>query len=452
MLETLERINGFIWGVPGLLLIVAAGICLSVCTGFVQLRWFPRALRSFLQQFSDEKKDGVETPYRALCTALAATVGTGNLAGVAGAIAIGGPGAVFWMWICGILGMMTKFAEAGLAVRYRTKNSKGEWVGGPMYMISGGLGMGWKPLAYLYAFFGVVASLGVGSATQINALLGGVESVASEFGFEISVTLRIVIGLIIAILIVWVLAGGAGAIGSVAERMVPIAAMGYIVLGCTALILCRRSIPGAFYAIFVGAFYPRAVTGGVVGSIFIAVRVGAARGVFTNEAGMGTAAIAHAAANVKDPAEQGLMGIMEVFLDTLVICTISALVILTSGVQIPYGKDVGIALTSEAFGAIFGRWVTIPIALALCCFAVATVLGWSLYGIRCAQFLFGVNVLEKFICLQGAMVMVGAVLGTGTVWVLSEMVNGLMAIPNLIALMILTPEVSKLTKRRTPIG
>lgn len=431
-------------------MIIGVGIYLSFCTGFVQIRLFPRALRAFLRQFRKDGRTGGTSPYRALCTALAATVGTGNLAGVAGAIAVGGPGAIFWMWVCAFLGMATKFSEAVLAVRYRIQNEKGEWVGGPMHMIRQGLGERWKLLAAVYAFFGVVAALGVGNATQINAVISGIGSVMNLCGKEMRTRDALMIGIILAVAIASTLAGGAGCIGRTAEKIVPVAAAFYILLGIVALGLRANAIPDALSAIFYGAFSPRAVTGGILGSAFVAVRVGAARGVFTNEAGMGTASIAHAGAEVREPAEQGLMGIMEVFIDTLVICTITALVILCSGISIPYGCDVGVMLTVDAFSAVFGDWITVPIAICLCAFAIATVLGWSLYGVRCSQYLFGDGVWRHFAFLQGVMVIIGAILGTGTVWILSEMVNGLMAIPNLIALTLLSPELCKLIRKQRP--
>ena len=447
MLKFLERVNRFIWGIPALLLILGVGLYLSIRTGFAQLRLFPRAVRAFLDQFRVRKKpgDGV-SGYQALCTALAATVGTGNLAGVAGAIAIGGPGAVFWMWICALLGMMTKFAEATLAVRYRVKNQEGEIVGGPMYMIGQGMGTKWNWLAGLYCFFGVVASFGVGNATQINAVIGGVNSAVTALGGKSSYLGNLIMGVALAVLMTLMLLGGAKRIGVAAEKLVPFASVVYLLLGTLVLIIRADAIPGAFAAIIRGAFLPRAVTGGMLGSAFTALRVGASRGVFTNEAGMGTAAIAHAAARVKHPVEQGLMGIMEVFLDTVVICTMTALVILCSGVQIPYGSDIGVILTSDAFSAVYGSWVCIPIALSLCFFAIATILGWGLYGARCAQFLFGQKAWRTFVFIQGGTVILGAVLGTGTVWMLSETVNGLMAIPNLIALAWLSPELVRLVK------
>lgn len=447
MTKILETVNHFVWGVPALLLILGVGIFLSIRTGWVQLTFFPRALRQFVSRLRQKKgsAEGV-SPYQALCTALAATVGTGNLAGVAGAIAIGGPGAVFWMWICALLGMVTKYAEATLAVRYRMRTSTGEWVGGPMYMIQNGMGKRWTWLACLYCFFGVVAAFGVGNATQVNAVISGVNSALSAMGGQESKRLNLIMGIVLAFLVAMMLSGGAKRIGTVAEKLVPFAAVAYLLLASGVLLTRWSAIPAAFTSILQGAFSPKAVTGGMLGSAFQALRVGASRGVFTNEAGMGTASIAHASADVQHPAEQGLMGIMEVFLDTIVICTMTALVILCSGVKIPYGLDEGAALTANAFSAVYGNWVCIPIALALCCFAVATILGWGLYGARCAQFLFGENIWRPFVLLQTATVIVGAILRTDTVWMLSETVNGLMAIPNLIALAYLSPELFRITK------
>lgn len=440
-MEFLHTVNRFVWGIPVLMLILGVGIYLTVCTRFAQLRLLPKASKHFIAQCKDSGSG-----YRALCTALAATVGTGNLAGVAGAIALGGPGAIFWMWVCGFLGMILKLAEATLAIRFRQEDSRGEPVGGPMYVISKGLGKRWKWMAACYAFFGVVASFGVGNATQINAVVGGVEEAMSSLGIPVATWTRLLLGVILAALIGTVLLGGAKGIGSAAERLVPVAAMGYLLLGALVLLLRLEYIPKAFASIVTGAFSPSAVTGGVLGSAFVSLRVGAARGVFTNEAGMGTASIAHAGADVAHPVQQGLMGIMEVFIDTIVICTMTALVILCSGVIVPYGTDPGIALTSKAFSAVCGSWVTVPIALALCLFAFATVLGWGLYGMRCAQYLFGTGAWKSFIWFQCVMVVIGSVMGTGTVWILAELVNGLMAIPNLIAIGALSPELFRLVR------
>ena len=444
MTNFLENLNKIVWGAPALVLILGVGLYCSLRTGFAQITMLPRAFRAFFTRLRGGG-DGTVSSFQALCTALAATVGTGNIAGVAGAIAIGGPGAIFWMWICAILGMATKLAEATLAVRYRVRDSSGEYVGGPMYMIERGMGKRWRWLGVLYSFFGVVAAFGVGNATQINAVISGFGQVLATCGHSVSGLENLVLGVLLAVLVSLMLLGGAKRIGVIAERLVPFASAAYLLLGLVFLFLQRRAIPGAFTMIFEGAFSPRAVTGGVIGSALSALRIGVSRGVFTNEAGMGTASIAHASAQVSHPVEQGLMGIVEVFLDTILICTVTALVILCSGVLIPYGTDPGAALTTQAFSAVYGDWVSIFLALSLCCFAFATVLGWGLYGVRCAQYLFGAKAWRGFALLQGAVVILGAVLETKTVWLLSETVNGLMAIPNLIALGALSPEFIRLT-------
>lgn len=446
MLEVLEKLNSFVWGAPALILIIAVGLYLTVRTGFAQFTLFPKAIKVFIGKMAGRKKENSGTSaYRALCTALAATVGTGNLAGVAGAIAIGGPGAVFWMWVCALLGMITKYAEATLAVRYRTKNKNGEYVGGPMYLITKGLGHNWNWLANIYCFFGVVASFGVGNATQVNAVVGGVNSALSYFGIYETATGNWLIGSTLAILVGFMLLGGSKRIGSIAERLVPFASLLYILFAVGVLTVRFDRIGNAFTSIFNGVSSPLAVTGGVLGSSFQALRVGASRGVFTNEAGMGTASIAHASAEVEHPAEQGLMGMVEVFLDTILICTLTALVILCSGISIPYGTDAGVLLTTNAFSRIYGNWITIPISIALCCFAFATILGWGLYGARCAQYLFGEKIWKAYALIQAVVVIAGAVMNTGTVWLISETVNGLMAIPNLFAIAWLSPDLVKLT-------
>lgn len=445
MTELLEMLGGMIWGIPTMLLILSVGLFLSYKSGFFQITHLGKAFRFFLMMLKPKNNEnfGV-SPYQALCTALAATVGTGNIVGVAGAITLGGPGAIFWMWVCAVFGMILKCAEAVLAVRFRKRNKSGEWIGGPMFMIEFGMGSRWKWLAVLYAFFGVVAAFGVGNATQINAVLNGIHSAADVFGISVSKTADFLIAGILAVLVALMLSGGAKRIGNVAEQLVPFASLAYILLGIGVLIVRWNYVPGALKAIVVGAFSPKAVTGGMIGSFFLACRTGAARGIFTNEAGMGTASIAHAAAEVKHPVQQGLMGIMEVFLDTIVICTITALVILCSGISVPYGYDAGATLTSEAFSSVYGGWITVLIALSLLCFALATVLGWGYYGLRCAQYLFGDNVSTVFMIMQVLTVILGAVLETNIVWLLAEIVNGLMVIPNLIALLGLSPEFFKL--------
>ena len=444
MQKYLEVLNHIVWGAPALVLILGVGIYLTIATGFAQFCLFPRAIRSFFSRLTSRRGDKGVSTIQALCTALAATVGTGNLVGVAGAISLGGPGSIFWMWICGLLGMGTKFAEATLAVRYRIRRN-GENFSGPMYMIQEGLHPRWHWLATLYSLFGVVAAFGVGNATQINAVIVSVNETIGKFGVEPTWQGNLFLGVGLGILIGTMFLGGARRIGKCAEFLVPFISCGYLALCLGALIARASEIPDAFYSIFRGAFCPRAITGGVIGSSFSALRVGISRGVFTNEAGMGTAAIAHGAADVAHPGEQGLMGIVEVFLDTILICTMTALVILTSGVKIPYGTDVGGVLTVAAFVQVYGDWVTVFLAFALCCFALATVLGWGLYGARCAQFLFGDGAWKIFALLQSVMVVLAAVMQTGILWSLAETVNGLMAIPNLIVLAALSPELKRLT-------
>ena len=433
----LEKLNNLVWGLPALAGILGVGLYLTIRTGFVQIRLFPEALGRFVRMI----RGGDKSSYRSFCTALGATVGTGNLVGVAGAMALGGPGSIFWMWVCGFFGMATKYAEAVLAVHYRVK-AHGEILGGPMYIISRGLGKSWIWLAYVYCFFGAIAALGVGNATQINAMVTGLRKIAGWEGTRGNLLLGIGLSMLVALL----LRGGAGGIGAAAEKLVPAAAVGYIGLCILVLILRYDRIGRAFLLIFQGAFDPKAVTGGFLGSAFSALRVGCARGVFTNEAGMGTAGIAHGAAQVDHPAQQGMMGILEVFFDTLVICTLTALVILCSGIPIPYGSACGGELTSGAFCAVLGNWAEIFLSGCICCFALATVLGWSLYGLRCARFLLGRGSEKWFVFLQAAVAFLGVVLETGIIWTAAEIFNGLMAIPNLITLFLLSGEAAGLTR------
>ena len=446
MFEWIGRINHLVWGVPGIAMIVGTGLYLSATTGFAQLRLFPEALRIFCSKLRGQKTTEGVSPIQALCTALAATVGTGNLVGVAGAISLGGPGAVFWMWICGLLGMVIKFAEATLAVQYRVRDGE-NLLAGPMYIISRGLGKKWSALAWIYSFFGVVAAFGVGNATQINAVITGINQMQRLFGMSPSRWGNLLLGLVLAGMILLMLLGGARRIGETAERLVPFAAIAYLLLGSAVLILRMDRIPDAFWAIVRGAFHPRAVTGGVIGSVLSALRVGCARGVFTNEAGMGTAAIAHGTAETDHPVQQGMLGIIEVFLDTIVICTMTALVILVSGVEIPYGTDSGGVLTDRAFRKVLGSWSTVILTGCLCSFAFATVLGWGFYGGQCAQYLFGVGAWKYFAWIQAVAVVLSAVLDTGVIWQLAETVNGLMMIPNLIAVLLLAPVVQRLTRQ-----
>ena len=444
--KILEGVNGIIWGIPALAAILGVGLFLSGRTGFVQIRMFPKALKHLLNRIrkNEANEENGVSPYQAFCTALGATVGTGNIAGVAGAIALGGPGAVFWMWVSALLGMVTKFAEATLAVRFQERESSGEVIGGPMHIICKAMGNRWRFMACAYCFFGVVAAFGVGNSVQINAIIGGVESVVQSFNGEMNLMWRMIAGLILAILIAVVLRGGVKGIGRFTEMLVPFAALFYILL-CMGAIAARWDRIGSVLGMIVrSAFAPKAVTGGVVGSIMTAVRVGTSRGVFTNEAGLGTAAIAHGSAMVTHPVEQGFMGIMEVFLDTIVICTLTALTILCSGVPVTYGLDPGVALSSASFVSVYGDWVSIPLALSLILFAVATIMGWGLYGARCAQFLFGENVWKCYTWMQAGTAFLGSIMQTGTLWLWAETVNGFMMIPNLIVLISACPLLVKI--------
>lgn len=426
----LERFNAFLWGMPVLGLILGTGACLAVRTGWVQVRLFPAAWSCFWKRLRHR-----DSGFRALCTALAATVGTGNIAGVAGAIAIGGPGAVFWMWASAFLGMGVKFAESVLAVRFREQDGRA----GPMYIIKNGIGERWGWLACLYSLFGIIASFGVGNAAQVNAVITSLQTTGVSRGFVIG------LGVTLAAVTAWMVMGGAKTITGAAEALVPVVSGGYILLCTAALILKWDHLAGAFGVILRGAFDPGAVTGGVVGGMMTTLRLGVSRGTFTNEAGMGTAAIAHGGAEVAHPVHQGLMGIMEVFLDTMVICTLTALVILTSGISVPYGNQAGAELTSRALAAGFGPWVKAALCGCLVLFALATILGWGFYAGRCAEFLFGRINWKWFGLLQGGGVLLGLFLGTGTIWTLAEIVNGLMAVPNLLAVLMLSGEVRRLT-------
>ena len=428
----LEKINEFLWGVPVLGLILGTGVWLTARTGFVQLRLFPESCLEFWKRLRSR-----DSGFRALCTALAATVGTGNIAGVAGAIAIGGPGAVFWMWVSAFLGLAVKFAEGVLAVRYRQPDGRA----GPMYIIRSGLGERLQWLAYVYSFFGIVAAFGVGNATQVNAVITALESTGASRGFAL------VMGIALAVVVAVMVMGGARRITGAAEALVPVVSGIYIFLCLVAVALQWGRVGTAFAGIVQGAFAPGAVTGGAVGSMMTAMRIGVSRGTFTNEAGMGTSAIAHGGAEVDHPVKQGLMGIMEVFLDTMVICTLTALVILTSGIPIPYGTAAGAELTAGALSMTFGSWVRAALCGCLVLFALATILGWGFYAGRCAEFLFGRINWKWFGILQGCGVLLGLFLKTGTVWTLAEIVNGLMAVPNLLALVLLSGEVGRLTRQ-----
>lgn len=439
MLQFLRRAYDFLWGPPMVVLMVGIGLYLTLLAGFPQLTLLPRAFSGLRKR----RDGGGVTSFQALCTALAATVGTGNIVGVTGAICLGGPGAVFWMWLCGLVGMATKFAEVTLAKRYAVRMD-GETAGGPMYMITRGLPPKLHFLAAVYCAFGVVAAFGVGNATQVNAVVAAFNGLLETVGRRETVLGNLAIGVLMALAVGAVLFGGVRRIGAAAERLVPAASVGYLLLCAVVLVRCRGRLPAVAASIFEGAFHPRAVTGGVIGSAFVSLRTGCARGIFTNEAGMGTASMAYAAAEAAHPVELGMLGLIEVFADTLVICSLTAFAVLASGLPIPYGIDQGASLSAQVFRTVCGDWAAAALTVFLAVFAFATVLGWGLYGARCGQFLFGPGFWKRFVWMQMAGVILGAVLRTETLWLLAEIVNGLMAFPNLIALAALSPELRRL--------
>ncbi len=455
MLAVIENVNAavnnFVWGIPAIICIIGVGLYLSIRTGFIQIRKFPLAMKKTIGKVFEKKeaKHGAMTPFQAVCTALSATVGTGNIAGVAGAIAIGGPGAVFWMWVSAFLGMCTKFSEVVLAVHFREKNEKGEYVGGPMYYIKNGLGKKWHWLAVLFSVFGIFTVFGTGNATQVNTIATAVNSALLNYNLIPAEGVTIsnwIIGIMIMILVVCVLLGGIKRIGKVTEKLVPFMAVFYILLALGVVILNIKDVPGVFADIFYGAFHPAAVTGGVVGSFFTSMTKGVSRGIFSNEAGLGTGSIAHACADTGKPVEQGFFGIFEVFADTIVICTLTALVILCSGTQVAFGDAAGAELTISGFTSTYGNWVSIFTAVAMCCFAFSTIIGWGLYGARCAEFIFSSKIVKPFMVIYSMVAVVGATVDLGLVWSIAETFNGLMVIPNLIAVLLLSGTVFKLVK------
>lgn len=455
MLQTIESvntaINNFIWGVPAMICIIGVGLYLSIRMKFIQIRKFPMAMKQTIGKVFEKKEasHGAMTPFQAVCTALSATVGTGNIAGVAGAIAIGGPGAVFWMWISAFLGMCTKFSEVTLAVHYREKNEKGELVGGPMYYIKNGLGKKWHFLAVLFALFGVFTVFGTGNATQVNTITAAINSALLNYNVisqDTVSTSNWIIGVVIVILVGSVLLGGVKRIGKVAEKLVPFMAILYIGLAIGVVILNMGRVPEVLYSIVYGAFNPAAITGGVVGSFFTSMTKGVSRGIFSNEAGLGTGSIAHACADTGKPVQQGFFGIFEVFADTIIICTLTAMVILCSGVPVAYGEAAGAELTILGFTSTYGNWVSVFTAVAMCCFAFSTIIGWGLYGARCIEFLFSAKVVKPFMVAYSLVAMLGATVDLGLVWSISDTCNGLMAIPNLIGVFLLSGTVFKLVK------
>ena len=453
MLENIIRINqavnGFIWGVPAMICIIGVGLLLSVRTRFIQVRKFVAAMKNTIGKIFDktQAKDGSMSPFQAVCTALAGTVGTGNIAGVAGAIALGGPGAIFWMWCSAFLGMCTKFSEVTLAIHFREKNANGEYVGGPMYYIKNGLSKKWHFLAVLYALFGVLTVFGTGNATQVNTIVSSIHSALHNLHIidgTVEERANLIFGIFIAALVAMVLLGGIKRIGQVSEKLVPFMAVLYVILAIGVVILHINRVPAVFAMIFKSAFTPQAATGGIIGSMFLSMKKGVSRGIFSNEAGLGTGSIAHACADTNNAVHQGMFGIFEVFMDTIVICTLTGVVILLGAPNIVYGQAAGAELTISGFTATYGGWVSIFTAVAMCCFAFSTIIGWGLYGSRCIEFLGGEKLVRPFLVAYSFVSIIGATINLGLLWDIADTFNGLMAIPNLIALLILSGQVKKL--------
>ena len=454
-----SAINGFVWGPIMLTLLIGTGLYLSVRAGFIQFRHFGYAISHTLGGLLRGKQRDAEghniSPFQAVSTALASTVGTGNIVGVATAITIGGPGAVFWMWISAALGMMTKYSEIVLAVKYRETNEDGQYVGGPMYYLKKGVGekhpaLG-SAMAVVFAIFAALACFGIGNMTQGNSIAS---SMNSTFGIPTNIT-----GIVLAIVVAIVILGGINSIAKVTEMLVPVMALLYLVLGVVILVIHADKIPAAFSDIFIGAFNPSAVMGGGAGvGIAMAIRMGFARGVFSNEAGLGSAPIAHAASSTKNPVEQGLWGIFEVFIDTILVCSMTALIILTAtdanGAFLwSSGAFDGAALTAKAFEfALPGTFGSVFLSIALLLFAFSTMVGWCYYGEKAWEYLFRNNasarktVIFIFRLCYIAAVFVGAVGGLELVWGIADTLNGCMAIPNLVGVILLSGVVLKETK------
>jgi AGCS family alanine or glycine:cation symporter len=435
----MTAINDVVWGVPMLIAILGTGLFLQLRLGFMPIT---KIVAGFVMVWRGRKAApgsvGEITPYAALMTALAATVGVGNIAGVATAIAIGGPGALFWMWMTALVGMATKYAEVLLAVHYRETDDHGEQVGGPMYAIKNGLGRHLRWLGAAFALFGGLAGFGIGNMVQANSIAGALEA---SFGINPWVS-----GVVMAVITGFVLLGGVKRIGAVAEKLVPFMCIGYIFASLTVLGLYADQIPAAFSLIFTSAFNPVAATGGFTGAaVMMAIRYGVARGIFSNEAGLGTAGIAQAAGQTRNAVESGLVGMMGTFIDTILVCTMTGLVLIVTGVWSSGLK--GAALTAAGFTAAFPGFGGEFLAIALVVFAFTTILGWAYYGEKCWEYLVGSAAMEKpYRLLWTIFVLIGAVTQLDFVWLVSDTLNALMAVPNLVSLLLLSPVVVKLTQ------
>jgi AGCS family alanine or glycine:cation symporter len=438
----LNDVSSFVWGPIMLSFLLGVGVYLTIGLKAIPWRKIGTAFSFLFDSRTDKKAEGDISGFQALMTALSATVGTGNIAGVATAIALGGPGAVFWMWVTALFGMATKYAEAVLAVEYRETDEKGNHVGGPMYYIRNGMGKNWSWLAFLFALFGMLAAFGIGNTVQSNSV-----ALAVRENFSVPVWLT---GAVLAVLAGAVILGGIKRIGVVAEKLVPVMAILYILGSLVVIGANIEAVPGAFMTIINDAFTGTAATGGFAGtSVWLAIRFGVARGVFSNEAGLGSAPIAHAAAKTDNPIRQGTIGMLGTFIDTLLICTMTALVIVISGVWT--GGETSSALSTLAYNTGLPGVGSYVVTLGLIVFAFTTILGWSYYGERCAEYIFGVAVIWPYRILWIIAIPLGALAAGENAWVkllwlMADVLNGLMAIPNLIALVVLSPVVFKLSK------
>ena len=432
---------------------IGGGLYLSIRNGWIQFTKLGFALKNTIgKMFSKQKAgEGAVTPFQAVTTALSATVGTGNIVGTTQAIALGGYGAVFWMWLAALMGMVTKYSEVVLSIRYRERDSKGDWVGGPMYYIKNGMGAKWKWLGGLYCVFAALAAFGIGNGAQAKSIVGSLNGAIVAFipsAANAAGTINLVCGLILAALVALILFGGIKRIGEVCEKLVPVMSAFYILFTLIVIISHISGIGRAFGLIFASAFTPRAVFGATTGIVLKQTVIwGMRRSAFSNEAGLGSAAIAHAAAETKGPVDQGLYGIFEVFIDTIVICTLTALSVIISGVDISWGVKPGSELITSAFATVFGmKFASLFVAIALMMFAFSTILGWSLYGSRCVQYLMGLKAAKVYQLIFVVVVVIGSVASIDAVWDVADTLNGLMAIPNFVALFALSGVVAKLTK------
>lgn len=436
-LNLLNMVDSFIWGPPLLILLVGTGIYLTARLGLIQIIKLPKSFKLIFN--AENSGNGDISSFGALCTALAATIGTGNIVGVATAIKSGGPGALFWMWLSAFFGMATKYSECLLAIKFRSKDDNGQISGGPMYYIVNGMGEKWRPLAVFFAVSGIlVALLGIGTFSQVNSIT---DAVNSSFGLDPKVT-----GIILTILVALVIFGGVQSISNVATKIVPFMSVIYIFICLTVLFNYYKLIPDTFILIFKSAFTGQAASGGFLGAtVSMAIRNGIARGVFSNESGLGSAPIAAAAAKTEWPAEQGLISMTGTFIDSIIICTLTGLTLIISGVW--KGDLNGALMTQSAFASVLPNIGPLFLTVSLSLFAFTTILGWSYYGERCFEFLFGVKKINLFRSLFVIMVLLGAFLKLELVWVIADIVNGLMALPNLVALLALSPVIISETKR-----